>query len=118
MAYESNSRRQGGYPYEYQENKSSQRRFVQRDNQTGFVPFRESVGASDVYDTESTLREDQLPLRQRTLSDFYAGIKAEDKDTFIAVLGVTGVGKGTFIAKCCKKQVPVGHTLQAWRPKT
>jgi GTP-binding protein EngB required for normal cell division len=34
-------------------------------------------------------------------------------DVFIAVMGVTGAGKSSFISKCCGQDIPVGHTLQA-----
>ncbi|KAF2807133.1 P-loop containing nucleoside triphosphate hydrolase protein [Mytilinidion resinicola] len=34
-------------------------------------------------------------------------------DVFIAVMGVTGAGKSTFISKCCKKRIAIGHNLQA-----
>lgn len=34
-------------------------------------------------------------------------------DVFIAVMGVTGAGKSTFISKCTEKEVRIGHNLQA-----
>lgn len=34
-------------------------------------------------------------------------------DVFVALMGVTGVGKSTFISLCTDKEVKVGHNLQA-----
>ncbi|KAI2471104.1 P-loop containing nucleoside triphosphate hydrolase protein [Annulohypoxylon bovei var. microspora] len=41
------------------------------------------------------------------------GIKARDSDVFIALMGVTGAGKSTFISHCTENQVEIGHDLQA-----
>jgi putative ribosome biogenesis GTPase RsgA len=37
-------------------------------------------------------------------------------DTVIAVMGMTGVGKSTFINYFADKPVPIGHTLEACKP--
>ncbi|KAI9722134.1 MAG: hypothetical protein M1828_004948, partial [Chrysothrix sp. TS-e1954] len=36
-----------------------------------------------------------------------------DTDIFIAVMGVTGAGKSTFISQLCKEPIAIGHDLQA-----
>lgn len=44
---------------------------------------------------------------------FRDGYEPAEGDVFIAVLGVTGAGKSTFISKCTEKEVSIGHNLQA-----
>jgi type IV secretory pathway VirB4 component len=45
--------------------------------------------------------------------DFRDGFQPQDSDIFIAVMGVTGAGKSTFISHCTQKAVKIGHDLQA-----
>ena len=42
-----------------------------------------------------------------------ADIVSGPNDVFIAIMGVTGAGKSTFISKCCDKAPGIGHNLQA-----
>lgn len=44
---------------------------------------------------------------------FRDGYEPKPSDVFIAVMGVTGAGKSTFISKCTEKEVRIGHNLQA-----
>jgi len=44
---------------------------------------------------------------------FRDGYEPQPSDVFIAVMGVTGAGKSTFISKCTEKEVRIGNTLQA-----
>lgn len=44
---------------------------------------------------------------------FRDGYEPKEGDMFLAVLGVTGAGKSTFISKCTDKEVSIGHNLQA-----
>lgn len=37
-------------------------------------------------------------------------------DVFIALMGVTGSGKSSFISLCCGKAVKVGHELNSCKP--
>lgn len=41
------------------------------------------------------------------------GFVPRPSDIYIAVMGVTGAGKSTFISACTEKEVKVGHDLQA-----
>jgi polynucleotide 5'-kinase involved in rRNA processing len=34
-------------------------------------------------------------------------------DVFIAVLGLTGVGKSTFVTLCTQKEIQIGHQLES-----
>ena len=43
---------------------------------------------------------------------FRDGYGAQPTDVFIAVMGVTGVGKSTFISLCTEKELQIGHGLQ------
>lgn len=45
--------------------------------------------------------------------DFRDGYRPEPGDVFLAVMGVTGAGKSTFISLCSDRQVKIGHNLQA-----
>lgn len=51
-----------------------------------------------------------MNVDQRAFRD---GYEPAAGDVFIAILGVTGAGKSTFISKCSEKQVAIGHNLQA-----
>ena len=51
-----------------------------------------------------------MNVDQRAFRD---GYEPAVGDVFIAILGVTGAGKSTFISKCSEKQVAIGHNLQA-----
>ncbi|GAP84701.1 putative zinc finger C2H2 [Rosellinia necatrix] len=46
-------------------------------------------------------------------NEFRGGLEPKDSDVFIAVMGVTGAGKSTFISKCTAMNVQIGHDLQA-----
>ncbi|KIX10130.1 uncharacterized protein Z518_01211 [Rhinocladiella mackenziei CBS 650.93] len=35
------------------------------------------------------------------------------EDVFIAVMGLTGVGKSTFVTLCTQKEIPIGHHLES-----
>ena len=35
------------------------------------------------------------------------------QDVYIAVMGVTGAGKSTFISTCSGKKAKIGHSLQS-----
>lgn len=37
----------------------------------------------------------------------------DNEDIYIAVMGVTGAGKSTFISHCTEAEVPVGHNLES-----
>ena len=40
----------------------------------------------------------------------------EIQDVYIAVLGVTGAGKSSFIATCTGKSVKIGNNLESCKP--
>ena len=44
---------------------------------------------------------------------FYDGFEPKDSDMFIAVMGVTGVGKSTFISQLSDRPVKIGHNMDA-----
>ncbi len=44
---------------------------------------------------------------------FYDGAKPQASDMFIAVMGVTGVGKSTFISHLAERAVKIGHDMEA-----
>jgi ABC-type lipoprotein export system ATPase subunit len=48
-----------------------------------------------------------------TMADVFSGFKPRPGDKLIAIMGMTGSGKSTFISLCTGKDVPVGHELQA-----
>jgi len=53
--------------------------------------------------------------RQSFVTDeryFRNGNQPRESDVFIALMGVTGAGKSTFISHCTDMAVKVGHTLQ------
>lgn len=61
---------------------------------------------------------DENPSSNETITQvdqraFRDGYEPAEGDVFIAVLGVTGAGKSTFISKCTDKEVSIGHNLQA-----
>jgi GTP-binding protein EngB required for normal cell division len=37
---------------------------------------------------------------------------------FVALMGVTGAGKSSFISQCCDEYIPIGHNLQACKHLT
>lgn len=45
--------------------------------------------------------------------DYPEGVVPKKDDVFIAIMGVTGAGKSTFISHCTEQEVQVGHSLQA-----
>ncbi|KAL4911156.1 P-loop containing nucleoside triphosphate hydrolase protein [Aspergillus multicolor] len=47
------------------------------------------------------------------LTDFRGGREARPTDVFIAIMGVTGAGKSSFISCCSGGEVKVGHGLEA-----
>ncbi|VUC35472.1 unnamed protein product [Clonostachys rosea] len=58
-------------------------------------------------DMASAVREPEEP------QDFRGGRSPRPNDAFIAVMGVTGSGKSSFISLCSGKAVRIGHTLEA-----
>ena len=67
-------------------------------------PAAQATPGSDNTNEAST------KVDQRAFRD---GYEPAEGDVFIAVLGVTGAGKSTFISKCTEKEVSIGHNLQA-----
>jgi len=53
------------------------------------------------------------PAAQVDPRAFRDGYEPKPSDVFIAIMGVTGAGKSTFISKCTEKEVRIGHNLQA-----
>ncbi|KAL4887203.1 P-loop containing nucleoside triphosphate hydrolase protein [Aspergillus karnatakaensis] len=49
----------------------------------------------------------------QSLMDFRGGRPARETDIFIAVMGVTGSGKSSFTSCCSRKEVKLGHRLEA-----
>ncbi|KAF5238388.1 hypothetical protein FANTH_10335 [Fusarium anthophilum] len=47
------------------------------------------------------------------MSDVFLGFRPRPSDILIAIMGMTGSGKSTFISLCTGQDVPVGHDLQA-----
>ncbi|KAF4965619.1 hypothetical protein FSARC_6606 [Fusarium sarcochroum] len=47
------------------------------------------------------------------MTEVLLGFLPQPTDIFIAVMGMTGSGKSTFISLCTGQDVPVGHNLQA-----
>ncbi|CAM1502632.1 Fc.00g074080.m01.CDS01 [Cosmosporella sp. VM-42] len=47
------------------------------------------------------------------MEDFRGGFEPRPSDIFIAVMGVTGAGKSTFISACTGAEVEIGHDLRA-----
>jgi len=60
----------------------------------------------------STVPEIRLPASP-VASDFRDGLAPTESDMFIAVMGVTGAGKSTFISHLTQKPIKIGHDLQA-----
>ncbi|KAJ4997042.1 P-loop containing nucleoside triphosphate hydrolase protein [Colletotrichum sp. SAR 10_66] len=54
-----------------------------------------------------------LPPIHVDTSLFRGGQKARDSDVFIAVMGLTGSGKSTFVSHLTKSTVPIGSKLQS-----
>ncbi|KAJ0421505.1 hypothetical protein BJY00DRAFT_282349 [Aspergillus carlsbadensis] len=52
-------------------------------------------------------------VSDQNIGDFRGGREAGPNDVFIAVMGVTGSGKSSFISRCSGKVVKVGHQLEA-----
>ncbi|KAJ6017100.1 P-loop containing nucleoside triphosphate hydrolase protein, partial [Penicillium sp. IBT 35674x] len=50
---------------------------------------------------------------KESIFDFRDGFQPRSTDVFIAVMGVTGAGKSTFISLLTQKAVRIGHELQA-----
>jgi GTP-binding protein EngB required for normal cell division len=50
---------------------------------------------------------------EHQVKDYRDGCVPKESDIFIAVMGVTGAGKSTFISKCTTREVKIGHELQA-----
>ena len=48
-----------------------------------------------------------------TRGDFRSGNNPRATDVFIAVMGVTGAGKSTFISLCSEQKVKIGHGLKS-----
>ncbi|KAI1023940.1 hypothetical protein LB504_005340 [Fusarium proliferatum] len=47
------------------------------------------------------------------MGDVFLGFRPRSSDILIAIMGMTGSGKSTFISLCTGQDVPVGHDLQA-----
>nr|RBQ99978.1 hypothetical protein FVER53263_08695 [Fusarium verticillioides] len=47
------------------------------------------------------------------MGDVFGGFRPKPSDILIAIMGMTGSGKSTFISLCTGQDVPVGHDLQA-----
>ncbi|KAF4437994.1 hypothetical protein FACUT_5260 [Fusarium acutatum] len=47
------------------------------------------------------------------MGDVFGGFRPRPSDILIAIMGMTGSGKSTFISLCNGQDVPVGHDLQA-----
>ncbi|KAH7154155.1 hypothetical protein DER46DRAFT_612687 [Fusarium sp. MPI-SDFR-AT-0072] len=47
------------------------------------------------------------------MGDVFLGFRPRPSDILIAIMGMTGSGKSTFISLCTGQDVPVGHELQA-----
>ncbi|KAF5557431.1 hypothetical protein FMEXI_754 [Fusarium mexicanum] len=47
------------------------------------------------------------------MGDVFLGFRPRPSDILIAIMGMTGSGKSTFISLCTGQDVPVGHDLQA-----
>ncbi|KAI3224903.1 hypothetical protein DTO012A9_6924 [Penicillium roqueforti] len=69
--------------------------------------FTRQSGNRSVHGNES-------PLSTRS---FRGGHEPRPTDVFIAVMGVTGSGKSSFISLCSGKSVQIGHTLDACTSK-
>jgi type IV secretory pathway VirB4 component len=52
-----------------------------------------------------------LPISE--VQNFRDGFAPRPSDVFIAIMGVTGAGKSTFISLCSDREVKIGHNLQA-----
>ncbi|KAK9784610.1 putative P-loop containing nucleoside triphosphate hydrolase protein [Seiridium cardinale] len=48
-----------------------------------------------------------------TARDYLGGFEPEETDVVIALMGVTGSGKSTFISQCTEEEVKVGHDLES-----
>lgn len=68
------------------------------------------MGSQTPDQIRSRSEEVTMNVDQRAFRD---GYEPAVGDVFIAILGVTGAGKSTFISKCSEKQVAIGHNLQA-----
>ncbi|KAJ6129477.1 P-loop containing nucleoside triphosphate hydrolase protein [Penicillium capsulatum] len=73
-----------------------------------------SMGPATAKD-ESPMRADgEIPVRHKPVSSgFRGGRTPRPNDVFIAVMGVTGSGKSSFISLCLEKVVKIGHDLNA-----
>lgn len=57
-----------------------------------------------------------LSQQVTNLLAFAGGSNVPSDAIFIAVMGVTGAGKSTFVSQCTGKAVDVGHDLLSCKP--
>ncbi|KAJ4269843.1 hypothetical protein NW762_001512 [Fusarium torreyae] len=64
---------------------------------------------------ETTSDQSPLPSSVSTVDPrgFRNGHASQPNDAFIAVMGVTGSGKSSFISKCSEKRAEIGNSLQS-----
>lgn len=56
---------------------------------------------------------EQVAIRALEPKQFRAGYEPSPDDVFIAIMGMTGSGKSTFISHCTNGKVQIGHDLMA-----
>ncbi|KAF4462061.1 hypothetical protein FALBO_11137 [Fusarium albosuccineum] len=71
-------------------------------------PCHESDGPSDP-DSDEAAPNSPVPKPK----GFRSGRDAKESDVFIAVMGVTGSGKSSFISACSGRPVKIGHELES-----
>jgi ABC-type nitrate/sulfonate/bicarbonate transport system ATPase subunit len=62
--------------------------------------------------SEQVLRSVTRESNTRILFNILTTSNSPD-DVFIAVLGLTGVGKSTFVTLCTQKEIHIGHHLES-----
>jgi flagellar biosynthesis GTPase FlhF len=85
--------------------------------QYSFTRLKNQLVSKDVMGSRTPPDQSQSQFEGVTMNvdqrAFRDGYEPATGDVFIAILGVTGAGKSTFISKCSEKQVAIGHNLQA-----
>ncbi|KAF4996999.1 hypothetical protein FGRMN_4139 [Fusarium graminum] len=81
---------------------------------TPWEPSGEASGSSQALSASEDEFADALSQPADNSSDidprgFRGGNAPGPNDAFIAVMGITGSGKSSFISKCCAKPVTIGH---------
>ncbi|KAJ5384479.1 hypothetical protein N7517_002390 [Penicillium concentricum] len=74
---------------------------------------RLSLRFGDSASKSSISNDTKAPPFEGPAFDFRDGFQPRSTDIFIAVMGVTGAGKSTFISLLTEKAVNIGHALQA-----